>query len=264
MSEESDYKTPEATDYTTPEEIGRNVPEKIEEAGDEPPFPDDSGAKKGEAAAAIPADGDSSETRQEFRSKIRSKARMATVLSIVAVTVSVASSSVSIVASYLNYSSQQDNAGREIVKSQYDIYYKISQLEIDHWQMGHLFALPGRYEELSGQVRGAVAGFDEVKKTEFRMRERAVARVIFTHYEQTLIERDEARKSEFEARATLLEDDLRYYTDKVLPNPRLRYLWSEKGGGLGSDFVPAAREHYEKRVLTLQNLPSEDQHGPFK
>jgi hypothetical protein len=218
---------------------------------------------KEEAGAKPPTTDFGPETPQEFKSKLRSKAAKATFISWAALTVSVVTSAISMTVSYLNYYSQQDIFGREIVKSQYDIYYALNRIEIEYPQTSHLFALPKWYDGARAQVSKAAGQLDETKKAELKLRERAVARIIFTHYEQTVIQWDEASKAGYSERATLMEGDLNYYTRKVLPNPRLRYLWAEKGGDLGSDFIDEVKAHYEKHVLTLPNLKPADPEGPF-
>ncbi|HKV12621.1 MAG TPA: hypothetical protein VJ725_31035 [Thermoanaerobaculia bacterium] len=173
----------------------------------------------------------------------------------------------SIVSLYQSSSFQKDSSGTDMIKSQYATYYELGRLEIENPQMSHIFAMPNWYDRASRSVAALVGPLDENKREELILKERAFARVIFTHYEDLFFQWRHASRMGDTERVAFLGEALDYYTSRVLRNPRLLYLWSEKGENLGIDFEDETREHYNAKVLHDPALPlkeTPDRAGPFE
>jgi len=194
-----------------------------------------------------------------LKSKTLSKASFATVISSIALIVSVFSA-------YENQSARRDVSGTEMIQRQFGILYDFSRLEIENWQMSHMFAQPEWYEDVSRSVAASVSPLDSAKQAELLIKERAIARIIFTHFEESLYQSKQAKNAGDTERANFEQLALDYYTENLLRNPRLLYMWSKNGGKLDADFEQDTRKYYEDHVLHNTSLPllqSPDLAGPF-
>lgn len=192
--------------------------------------------------------------------KTRLKIEVSTIMSMLAL-------AMSMVSLYQSSSFQKDSSGTEMIKSQYATYYELGRLEVENPQLSHIFAMPNWYVRASRSVAALVGPLDENKREELILKERAFARIIFTHYEDLFFQWKHASRMGDTERVAFLGEALDYYTDRVLRNPRLLYLWSEKGANLGIDFEDETREHYNAKVLHDPALPLKempDPAGPFK
>ena len=192
--------------------------------------------------------------------KTRLKIEVSTIMSMLAL-------AMSIISLYQSSSFQKDSSGTEMIKSQYATYYELGRLEVDNPQLSHIFAMPNWYDRAFRSVVALVGPLDEKKREELILKERAFARIIFTHYEDLFFQWRHARRMGDTERVAFLGEALNYYTSRVLRNPRLLYLWSEKGANLGIDFEAETREHYNAKVLHDPALPLKeipDRAGPFE
>lgn len=57
-----------------------------------------------------------------------------------------------------------------------------------------------------------------------------------------------------------LDDVLAYFTERLLLNPRLLWLWSAEGGNMRADFEPPTRAYYDAHVSSGTQV---DELGPF-
>jgi len=182
--------------------------------------------------------------------------RFATALSVLALLVSA-------ISAHVSFSSHKDISGIETIRREYEFYYEFCRLEADNWQLSHIFALPDWYEETTRLVAPSLASVDSSKRTELLLRERAMARFIFTNFEAMLYEWRHSKDVGDTQRAAFLEDVLNYFTGRLLRNPRLLYQWSDSGGKLAADFEPDTRKYYEEHVLHNFSLPLTQKPDPF-
>jgi len=192
--------------------------------------------------------------------KTRLKIEASTIMSMLAL-------AMSMISLYLSSSYQKDSSGTDMIKSQYATYYELGRLEVENPQLSHIFAMPNWYDRASRSVAALVGPLDEKKREELILKERAFARIIFTHYEDLFFQWRHASRMGDTERVVFLGEALDYYTSRVLRNPRLLYLWSEKGANLGIDFEDETREHYNAHVLHDPALPlkeTPDRAGPFE
>ena len=198
--------------------------------------------------------------RVKEETETRRKIELSTIIASLALVASITSL-------YQSSTSQKDSSGTEMIKNQYATYYELGKLEIENPQLSHVFALPGWYDQVTKSVAASVGPLNPIKREELLIKERAMARIIFLHYEDVLYQWKHATKMGDTERAIFLKEVLSYYTGRVLRNPRLLYFWSEKGANLEADFENETREHYNDHVLhnplrPLKELP--DRAGPFE
>lgn len=150
----------------------------------------------------------------------------------------------------------------ETVQKSYQTYFELGRIQLEHWQLSHLLALPDRYAHVVGTVRAATRTASTDKQAEYLLKERALADYIFTFYEQTLYQWDVTKVSE----RRFLTEILNYLTGRLLRNPRLLYYWAETGGGLEHNYEELTRKHYRENVLNSPAAPlssKPDAEGPF-
>jgi len=192
-------------------------------------------------------------------SKSAGGTRLATVISVLALIVSGLSA-------YYSLASHKDVSGIETIRKEYEFYYEFERLEIENWQLSHIFALPEWYDENIKLVSSSLTTLDAGKRAELLLKERAIARFIFTNFEEIMYESRHARQVGDSERAAFLEEVLDYFTDRLLRNPRLLYQWSPDGGKLAADFESDTRKYYDERVLHNSKLPltqKPDPLGPY-
>ena len=198
--------------------------------------------------------------RAEGKAEARLKIEVTTIIDILALTIS-------IISLYQSSSYQKDSSGTDMIKNQYATYHELSRLEVENPQLSHVFAAPSWYGRAVKSVVTSVGPLDEKRGEELLLKERAIARVIFTHYESLFYQWRHASRMGDTERVAFLGEALDYYTDGVLRNPRLLYLWSENGASLEIDFERETREHYNAHVLHDPSRPLKEQPddvGPFE
>jgi hypothetical protein len=181
------------------------------------------------------------------------------VLSIVALIVSAFSV-------YSSYSSSRDTAKSQVIQQSYEGFYQLTRLQLENWQLSHMFALPDQYDGVTKLVEASFRSLDSNQQAELVLKERAIADIIFNMYEQAFYQLNQANEARDTTRASFLQEVINYLTGKLLRNPRLLYYWSESGGRLASSYEDATRKHYESNVLHNARLPlqqSPDAAGPL-
>lgn len=156
-------------------------------------------------------------------------------------------------------------SNREVTSSVIADFYAamrdLTVLQMQEWRLAHLFEVSENYEEVVEPLRRVAPDGAARDAVELRLKERAAALTIFGLYEHTIYQLAKAEDDGDEARREFLRDAAEYLTKRLLPNPRLRYLWSKDGGNLECEFEEAARAHYQANV---PNLPfAWDETGPY-
>lgn len=184
---------------------------------------------------------------------------ISTVISIVALLVSVTSA-------YYSRLNAKDAAASGVIRESYNTFYLLNRLQLENYQLSHIFVLPDRYRDASSLVGSTLGSASVEEVSGFKLKERAIATLIFTSYEQTFYQWKQADISGDEDRAAFLLEVLNYFTGRLLRNPRLLFYWSPTGGGLSTYFEEDTREHYARHVLQDPERPLRevaDSTGPF-
>ena len=183
---------------------------------------------------------------------------MTAALSIVALVVSIGSVVYAVAAS-------RHVSNREVTSTVIADFYAamrdLTVLQMQEWRLAHLFEVSENYEHVAEPLRRVAPDRSSTTAVELRLKERAAALTIFGLYEHTIYQMGKSEDDGDEARAEFLQEAASYLTQRLLPNPRLRYLWSKEGGNLEREFEDAARTHYRENVPTQPD--AWDASGPY-
>jgi hypothetical protein len=183
---------------------------------------------------------------------------MTIALSIVALVVSIGSA---VYAAVVSRHVSNREVTSTVIADFYAAMRDLTVLQMQEWRLAHLFEVSENYEHVVEPLRRVAPDRAAPAAVELRLKERAAALTIFGLYEHTIYQLHKAEDDGDDARTEFLQDAAGYLTQRLLPNPRLRYLWSKEGGNLECEFEPAARDHYQANVPTLPY--SWDDRGPY-
>jgi hypothetical protein len=141
---------------------------------------------------------------------------------------------------------------------------ELQRLLITHPKQAHLLTLIDRYQDVGAQVALSLRGTDDHERANLELEERAFADYIFTLFDHLVMERVRAAEARDESRARDADAMLRYFTEKLLRNPRLTYYWREDGAGLSATCSARTREYYERHVRDASANVMIDPKGPFR
>lgn len=150
----------------------------------------------------------------------------------------------------------------EIINEYYSSLRALTEVQLREWRLAHIFEVAENYETISATLRDVAPDVkDHEKRVALALNERAVALTIFGIYEYIVYQLAAAVHAGDKMRARFLREAAEYFTGRLLPNPRLQYLWSSKGGNLECEFEEAVRDHY-KQCVTI-SPKTWDAKGPY-
>jgi hypothetical protein len=156
-------------------------------------------------------------------------------------------------------------SNREVTNTAITDYYasmrELTKLQMDEWRLAHLFEVEDNYTMIIGALRYVANASDEIDLIMLRVKERAAALTIFGLYEHVLYQIEEVEADGDTVRARFLRDAAGYFTQQLLPNPRLQFLWAKSGGNLECEFEENVREHYSRYVDSSSDVW--DELGPY-
>jgi hypothetical protein len=171
---------------------------------------------------------------------------------------------ISVVTAVIATREQEDSSESGVIKDQYSMFLDLNKQQRDDWQLSHMYELPENYEATRMLVATSISSnTPEEKRVELMLRERAIALQIFTLYEQALVQHDQAVASGDNRRRSFLEAVVKYFSGRLLQNPRLRYYWNDKGGGMQLYFGESTKNHYSVNVSRKDTPVGEDTTGPY-
>jgi hypothetical protein len=145
---------------------------------------------------------------------------------------------------------------QRLIHDQYELCRVLDVLRVDHPEVSHVLALPmesgdkpwKNYELFKSYVRQLISGNGPVKEADrvrVYLQEHATALHVYDIYEQTLFQRDLAKRAGDKSRFEVLDTLAHYYESRTLRNPRLRFHW-EKGA---SDMMEkSTQKRYDEKV----------------
>jgi ubiquinone/menaquinone biosynthesis C-methylase UbiE len=169
---------------------------------------------------------------------------------------------ISLIAYYRSRRSELYSRYHESVENAYSGFDNLSSLRIEHWEQSHLLELPENYNKTRDSLTTALGMLSDERRVEMQVRERAIATRIFTFYEQVVYCHRAVGPAD-QPHAVFLVAVLNYFNDRLLMNPRLRYLWHESGGNLRAYFEQETITAYEKSAASRQSDVGVDSIGPF-
>jgi hypothetical protein len=147
----------------------------------------------------------------------------------------------------------EDERATELLDQVYEDWDEM--IGVDQWEVLHLNELAEGYEETRDSIRAYVSELPIQDQRRIRLLERATALRIFNWFELHLRQWALAQEMGDEGRVELLNQEMEYYTQFYLRNPRLLWFWSEEGGGMVHQMDPPTVEYYTMHVLNDPDFP---------
>jgi hypothetical protein len=167
----------------------------------------------------------------------------------------------SLYATRLTWRTAEDSASSQSIKGAYDTFYDINRMELANTDVSHMFALPESYGFVASRVAALNPHATAQVRAQMELKERAVALAIFTIFERNLYELNQARTAHDSIRADFLGEVVKYFTGRLLRNPRLSYYWELRPGGIATYFENTTRAYFETNA-PLSSRPV-DARGPY-
>jgi len=171
----------------------------------------------------------------------------------IAVTLSLVALVVSGIALFSEQEQHQDERLAEALDQIYEDWDELAL--VDHWEVLHLAEVPETYDRVVSVLREYAASLPRAEQLRVFLLERAVSVKVLVAFEHNLKQLRNAQASGNERRRALLEEEVDFYVDSYLRNPRLLWFFAEDGGGLVLTLDPPSIEFYKDRVLDNPALP---------
>ncbi len=174
--------------------------------------------------------------------------------------------------SYKSFSVSKSNADNNLrttlIDKAFEAYYELGLLRLENPMYTHLFETTENYGEACKKTHLLYNNDKYEALLKKVLKEKALAMLIFTCFENTYsiynhLNQDDSRRNEF------ISSNVNYFTNTLLRNPRLLFMWNEKGGKMCAFFGEDARAYYydnvikpyENQGIDIMNLM--DAKGPF-
>jgi hypothetical protein len=159
---------------------------------------------------------------------------------------------------------QSDQLTSGVIKEAYASFMSMNDVRTEHPYQSHLFELSENYEQIAASVATATQHLRNSPHEIARLllEERSVADRLFTMFEESYYQWQQAQASGDTPRAEFLLAVVDYFTGRLLRNPRLLWYWSPNGGALAGHYEADTVAYYDANVKqTHENVDSE---GPFQ
>jgi hypothetical protein len=181
-------------------------------------------------------------------------------LGVVGALVGIISLTVSLIMAYRTDARSQDAERQQFIRETYETFLEINHLQMQQPEIAHEFVRPRDYNDEVGLVKRAFSSLTPEEKGRLHLREEAFAYYLFSAFERLAYETRAPESTRSEELGRFLDQQLRYFGQFILPNPRLVYYWRDTHGCEYYDFD--TRRKYAILVPNLGDLPS-DPEGPF-
>lgn len=147
----------------------------------------------------------------------------------------------------------EDERATELLDQIYEDWDQMAAPE--RWEVSHLNEVPATYEHVRDVLRAYATALPVQEQRRVYLLERTTAIRIFTAFELALNQWRRATEIGDINRREMLDQEIDYYTEVFLRNPRLLWFWSEDGGGLVLQADPPTVDFFEQRVLNDPDQP---------
>lgn len=179
-------------------------------------------------------------------------------------TISIVSLAVSLRAMQVTKDTHSDEITSSLINQNYDDFIDLHELRAQFPYHGHLFELKDQYDQVKNEVVAALVSLSEDDRLKLlprlKLEERALARRIFSQYENAFYQWQNTSRSRDKSRLWFHKDVADYFSQRLLRNPRLVWFWRSSGGNYRLHYEPLTRDHYDRTVVET----SVDDTGPFQ
>jgi hypothetical protein len=148
-----------------------------------------------------------------------------------------------------------------VIADFYSSMRSLTEIQLQEWRLAHLFEVADNYKSVVASLRRVAPPAGDVEAVELQLKERAAALTVFGLYEHVVYQFNEATRAGDHLRTVFLNDAACYFTERLLRNPRLMYLWSRNGGNLECEFEAETRAHYRSKIEVSSG--AWDEIGPY-
>ncbi len=154
----------------------------------------------------------------------------------------------------------QDERNTEVLDAVYEDWVNLAMQ--NDWRVQHLLEAPDTYYQVRDLARTLTVGFSEAEKARTLLAERAMANLLFTNFEHHLKQWLLAVELGDESRQRVLFEEIEFYAEVQLRNPRLLWYWGIDGGGWVGGADPSSVAWYDEHVLNNPRLPLAESPDP--
>ena len=147
----------------------------------------------------------------------------------------------------------QDERNTEVLDAVYQNWETLAMQ--DDWRTVHLQEAPETYYQVRDLARHLTKDFGTEEKIHAFLVERATVNLIFTNFEHLLKQWFLAVELGDESRQGVLTEEMDFYADVYLRNPRLLWYWLAEGGGWVAGADPSTVIWFREKVLENPELP---------
>jgi len=163
-----------------------------------------------------------------------------------------------IIALFLTWRTHAERATFEMIDRLYALGHELHLTVIKDWRLAHLKSIKAEdYEQMKALVS---AGLKDAQKSEYLVKERMLAIHIFNVYEQVYFQCKASSKRWHPRRKAFLEDMLRYFTGRLLTNPRLVAILDTDPTGVSLHMEFESRDYLDRKLKRPELIDSK---GPF-
>lgn len=184
-------------------------------------------------------------------------------ISVLALVISFIAAAVSVLTYQRDPKRDSEKLTMDVIRQTYSDFFAINAQRAQNPLHSHLFEVSDSYSGAVKQVKLAIANdlSSSSRLARLRLEERAIADSLFTLFEQAYYQWKLATVSNDAARTSFLKEELDYFTERLLRNPRLLWFWANDGGKLSLQYEKATQVFYESSVQPKSQ--ARDDIGPF-
>lgn len=147
----------------------------------------------------------------------------------------------------------QDERNTEVLDAVYENWQTLAMQ--NDWRVQHLQESPDTYYQVRDLARRLTKDFSQEEKIRTFLVERAAVNLVFTNFEHLLKQWMLAVELGDESRQRVLAEEVNFYAEVYLRNPRLLWYWKKDGGGWIGGADPSSVIWVREQVLENPDLP---------
>ncbi len=150
---------------------------------------------------------------------------------------------------------------QQFIRETYAAYMEMSHFQMEHPEIAHETVDAAQYASEVQRVKLAFPNLSPADKAQMRLREEAYADYVFSSFERLVYAANAPESTRTPEVNRFLGQQLKYYSEHVLPNPRLMYYWRDDHS---SQYYDAATQAYYRKAVTNYLRAVSDSAGPFQ